>query len=138
MDPAASMRAFFELVNSGDIDGFVDLFAEDFVEHETTPGLPPTREGTIQLFKMMQAAFPDMKWDAQDILVDGDKVVARVRFSGTNDGEFMGMPATGRSVSVEAIDIVRFGDDGLAREHWGVIDQMGLMMQLGAIPGPPA
>ena len=138
MDPAASMQSFFGLVNSGNIDGFVDLFAEDFVEHETAPGLPPDREGTMQLFKMMQAAFPDMKWDPQDILVDGDKVVARVHFTGTNTGEFMGMPATGRSVSVEAIDIVRFDADGLAQEHWGVLDMMGMMTQLGAIPGPPA
>ena len=138
MDPAASMRSFFELVNGGDIDGFVDLFAEDFVEHEALPGMPTNREGTMQLFKMMQAAFPNMKWDAQDILVDGDKAVARVAFTGTNDGEFMGMPPTGRSVSVQVIDIVRFGADGRAVEHWGVFDQMGLMTQLGAIPGPPA
>jgi predicted ester cyclase len=70
--------------------------------------------------------------------VDGDKAVARVQFTGTNDGEFMGMPATGRSVSVEAIDIVRFDADGRAVEHWGVLDQLGLMTQLGASPGPPA
>jgi predicted ester cyclase len=48
------------------------------------------------------------------------------------------MPATGESVSVQLIDIVRFGEDGLAREHWGVFDQMAIMTQLGAIPGPPA
>ncbi len=136
MDPAGSLRRFFELVNSGDIDAFVDVFAEDFVEHEAMPGMPPDREGTMQLFKMMRAAFPDMKWDAQDILVDGDKAVARVQFTGTNDGEFMGMPATGQSVSIQAIDIVRFGEDGLAHEHWGVLDQMALMTQLGAIPSP--
>jgi predicted ester cyclase len=70
--------------------------------------------------------------------VDGDKVVARLRFSGTNDGEFMGMPATGKSVSVQAIDIIRLGEDGFGHEHWGVLDMMGLMQQLGAIPGPPA
>ena len=138
MDPAASMRGFYELVNSGDIDGFVGLFAEDFVEHEAMPGMPPTREGTMQLFKLIHEAFPDMRWDPQDILVDGDKAVARVGFSGTNDGEFMGMPATGRSVNVEGIDIVRFDADGRAVEHWGVLDQMSLMAQLGAIPGPPA
>ena len=138
MDPAAWLRSFFELANSGDIERFVEVFAEDFVEHEAMPGMPPGREGTMQLFKMMRAAFPDMKWDAQDIIVEGDKAVARVQFTGTNDGEFMGMPATGKQVSVQVIDIVRFGEDGLAREHWGVMDQMGMMMQLGAIPGPPA
>lgn len=131
MDPAASMVRFFELVNAGDIDQFIDFFAADFVEHEAMPGTPPGREGTRQLFTMLGAAFPDMHWGAEDVLVDGDKAVARVRFTGTNDGEFMGMPATGKRVSVQAIDIVRFGDDGLAREHWGVMDMMGMMQQLG-------
>ena len=74
----------------------------------------------------------------QDILVDGDKAVNRVQFTGTNDGEFMGMPATGKRVSVGVIDIVRFGDDGLAREHWGVFDMMSMMQQLGLAPGAPA
>jgi steroid delta-isomerase-like uncharacterized protein len=138
MDPAASMRRFYETVNAGEVDGFIDLLADDFIEHEQMPGMPSGREGTRQLFKMIGAAFPDMNWDPEDILVDGDKVVARTRFSGTNGGEFMGMPATGKSVSVQLIDIVRFGDDGIAREHWGVFDMMGLMTQLGALPGPPA
>jgi steroid delta-isomerase-like uncharacterized protein len=138
MDPEASMRRFFEIVNSGEVDQLIDLLADDFVEHEEMPGMPTGREGTKQLFKMMAAAFPNMNWDPQDILVDGDKAVARVRFSGTNDGEFMGMPATGKSVSVQVIDIVRFNEDGLACEHWGVFDLMGVMTQLGAVPGPPA
>jgi steroid delta-isomerase-like uncharacterized protein len=138
MDSAATVRRFYEQINAGDLDGFVDLLAEDFVEHEAMPGLAPGREGTRQLFAMMRAAFPDMHWEPEDVLVDGDKAVTRVRFSGTNDGEFMGMPATGRSVSVQVIDIVRFGEDGLAREHWGVFDMLGLMQQLGVAPGPPA
>ena len=138
MDPAASSRRFYEKINSGDIDGFIDLLADDFVEHELMPGMPAGREGTRQLFKLIATAFPDMNWNPEDILVDGDKSVTRTRFSGTNDGEFMGMPPTGKSVSVQVIDIVRFGDDGLAREHWGVFDMMGLMTQIGAIPGPPA
>jgi len=125
-------------LSRGDLDGFLDLFSDDFVEHEAMPGLTPDREGTRQLFTMMLAAFPNMRWEPEDILVDGDKVVARVRFSGTNEGEFMGMPATGRSISVQGIDIIRLGEDGLGREHWGVLDMMGLMQQLGAIPGPPA
>lgn len=138
MDPAASMRRFYETVSSGEVDAFIDLLSDDFVEHEQMPGTPAGREGTRQLFKMIAAAFPDMKWEPEDILVDGDKAVARTRFTGTNDGEFMGMPPTGKRVSAQLIDIVRFGDDGLAHEHWGVFDMMGLMTQLGAVPGPPA
>ena len=138
MDPAASVRQFYELVNAGDIDQFVDLLADDFVEHEELPGGASGKEGVRQLFTMLRSAFPNMVWDAEDILVDGDKAAARVRFTATNDGEFMGMPATGRNVSIQIIDIIRFGDDGLAHEHWGVLDMMGLMVQLGAVPGPPA
>ena len=77
-----------------------------------------------------------MHWEPEDVLVDGDKAVARVRFTATNDGEFMGMPATGRNVSIQVIDIIRFGEDGLAREHWGVLDMMGLMQQLGLALAP--
>jgi predicted ester cyclase len=75
--------------------------------------------------------------NVEDVIAGGDKAVARVRVSGTHKGEFMGMPATGKSAVVNLIDITRFSDDGLAREHWGVVDQLALMQQLGAIPAAP-
>ena len=88
---------------------------------------------------MYLAAFPDLRMDPVDVLPSGDKVVARVKATGTNTGELMGMPATGKSVDVQLIDIMRFGDDGLVHEHWGVFDAMAMMQQLGVIPaGPPA
>jgi predicted ester cyclase len=85
---------------------------------------------------MYRAAFPDLRMEAEDILQSGDKVVARVRATGPHQGEFMGMPASGRSVDVELIDIIRFDADGLAHEHWGVVDTLAMMQQLGAVPGP--
>ena len=137
MDHAATMMRMYELISAGDIEGFGDLVSDDFIEHDETPGLEPTKEGVKQLFHMYRAAFPDLRMEAQDVLVSGDKVVARVRGTGTHEGEFMGMPATGKTVDVELIDIIRFDDDGLAREHWGVFDALKMMQQLGAIPGPP-
>ena len=68
------------------------------------------------------------------MIVEGNKVVARVRLTGTHHGEFLGVPATGKRVDVQLIDITRFGEDGLAHEHWGVTDALGMMQQLGAIP----
>jgi steroid delta-isomerase-like uncharacterized protein len=136
MDHAATMRRMYELLSDGDVDGFGDLVAEDFVEHDEVPGLEPTKEGVKQLFRMYTAAFPDLRMEPQDVLVSGDKVVARVRGTGTHQGEFMGMPATDKSVDVQLIDIIRFGDDGLAHEHWGVFDALRMMQQLGAIPEP--
>jgi predicted ester cyclase len=75
-----------------------------------------------------------LRFQAEDVLTSGDKVVARVSVTGTHEGEFMGMPATGKSFKVQAIDIVRFGDDGLAHEHWGLFDAMAMMQQLGVLP----
>ena len=75
---------------------------------------------------MYIAAFPDLQLAAEDILSSGDKAVARARATGTHQGEFMGIPATGKSIDVQLIDIIRFGDDGLAREHWGVFDALAM------------
>ena len=90
-----------------------------------------------QLFHMYRAAFPDLRMEVQDVLVSGDKAVARVRATGTHQGAFLGMAATGKSVDVQLIDITRFGGDGLAHEHWGVFDALAMMQQLGAIPQSP-
>jgi steroid delta-isomerase-like uncharacterized protein len=139
MDHEETVRRCYELLNAGDVDGFGDLLSDDFVEHEETPGLEPTKDGVKAFFRMYIAAFPDLRMDPQDVLPSGDKVVARVRATGTNQGEFMGMPATGKSVDVELIDIMRLGGDGLVHEHWGVFDALLMMQQLGLVPeGPPA
>ena len=139
MDHTNSIQRLYDLINAGDIDGFGRQLADDFVEREEIPGLPPTKDGVVQYFRIMLAAFPDLRMDVQDSFASGDKAVARLRISGTHQGEFMGIPATGKPVSVNLIDITRFGDDGLAREHWGVADQLAMMQQLGVIPaGLPA
>jgi steroid delta-isomerase-like uncharacterized protein len=136
MNHTASIQRLYDLINAGDIDGFGRQLADDFVEREEIPGIPPTKAGVIQYFRLLLAAFPDMRMDVEDIIASGDKAVARVRVTGTNKGEFMGMPATGKSVAMKLIDITRFDDNGLAREHWGVADQLTLMQQLGVVPAP--
>jgi hypothetical protein len=139
MDHVATMRRLYDLINDGDVEGFDRVMAADFVEHEETPGLAPTREGVKEFFAMYLAAFPDLRFDPQDVLSSGDKVVARARVTGTHQGEFLGIPPTGKRIDVQLIDIVRFGDDGLAHEHWGVLDALAMMQQLGVVPdGGPA
>ena len=141
MDNVATMRRIYELLGAGDIDAFGELIADDFVEHEDTPGLEPTKEGVLQLFRQYRASFPDMRMELDEALPSGDKVVGRVRATGTHSGEpFMGIPASGKSIDVQLVDIMRFDDDGRACEHWGVLDSLSMMQQLGAIPAmtPPA
>ncbi len=134
MDNEAQMRRLYDLINAGDIGGFDQVVADDFVEHEETPGLAPTKDGVKEFFTMYIAAFPDLRFEVEDILSSGDKVVARARATGTHEGAFMDMPATGKRIDVQLIDIVRFGEDGLAREHWGVFDALTMMQQLGVVP----
>jgi steroid delta-isomerase-like uncharacterized protein len=134
MDHATTMRRAYELISAGDIDGFGALVAADFVEHEETPGLPPTKDGVLELFRGYRAAFPDMQMTVDEVIASGNRTVARVRVSGTQDGEFLGMPPSGRRVEVKLIDIMRFDDAGLVAEHWGIVDMLSLLQQLGVIP----
>jgi steroid delta-isomerase-like uncharacterized protein len=132
------MRSTYERINAGDIDGFGNLVADDFVEHEeVAPGFPPTKEGVLEFFRVLRSAFPDMHMEVEDLLASGDKTVARVRLTATHQGALMGVPATGKRVDVQLIDIMRFNEAGLVCEHWGVADMMSLMQQLGVIPAVP-
>ena len=132
-DVRATMTRLYEGIREGNFDLFDELVDENVVEHEEFPGIPPGREGVKQFFGMMSEAFDGFRFDVEDIVVEGDKGAARVTMKGTHSGEFMGVPATGKQVSVSAIDIFRLAD-GKIVEHWGVTDAMALMQQLGAIP----
>ena len=134
VDHVATMRSTYERISAGDIAGFGDLVADDFVEHDEVPGLPPTKEGMLDYFRLLLSAFPDMQLHVEDLIAGDDKTVARVRATATHGGEFMGVPPTGNQVEVRLIDIMRFDDDGLVCEHWGVADMLSLMQQLGVVP----
>jgi steroid delta-isomerase-like uncharacterized protein len=131
MDHVATMRRAYELINAHDTDGMRALLADDFIEHEEQPGGGTSADDVTEFFRALFTAFPDVSMTPQDIIDGGDKVVARVRLTGTHRGDFMGIPATGRQVDIQLIDIMRFGDDGLVHEHWGVSDEARMMQQLG-------
>src|SRR4030067_687730 len=125
-----------ELFNRGNMGIVGEIFAPDFIEREQPPpGRPNGRGGVKVLTPMLRSAFPDFKATIDDILAEGDKVVIRMTWSGTQKGEFMGVPATGKRVSFGVIDIIRITNGKLV-EHWGQMDSMSLMQQLGAIPAP--
>ena len=103
------------------------------MDHEEGLGLPEGIEGVKAYIRMFHDAFPDIRATVEDVISEGDKVVARVTVRGTHEGELMGVAASGKSVQFESIDIVRV-QDGKAAEHWGVTDAMTLMQQIGAVP----
>jgi steroid delta-isomerase-like uncharacterized protein len=125
-----------EMFNHGNMSLVDEVMAPDFVEHEELPpGIPQDREGVKHLATMLRSAFPDFKATIHDIIAEGDKVVVRMTWTGTQKGEFMGIPPTGKSVSFQVLDIVRMAG-GKFVEHWGQMDSMGMMQQLGVIPAP--
>ena len=140
MDHATTMRSAYERISAGDIAGFGDLVADDFVEHDDMPalqGLSPTKEGMLEFFRRLLTSFPDLRMNVDDLIGGDDKTVARVTVTATHQGEFMGVPPTGASVEIQLMDIMRFNDAGLVCEHWGLADTLSLMQQLGAIPASP-
>jgi steroid delta-isomerase-like uncharacterized protein len=131
-------RLMEEAINRGNTSLVDELFAPDFVEHEELPpGIPTGIEAVKTLFTMFHSAFPDFQIAIDDLIAEGDKVVVRSTWSGTHKGEFMGIPASGQSVSFGVYDIIRMAG-GKVVEHWGQMDNMSLMQQLGVVPAPGA
>ena len=131
----ALTHRLYEAFNKSGTAALDQYCAPDFVDHGLPPGVPPTLEGAKMFLGMFFKAFPDIHITAEDMIADGDKVVAHAWFSGTHQGEFQGMPPTGKPVKVEAFDMLRIAG-GKFVEHWGVLDALGMMQQLGAIPAP--
>ena len=132
----ALVRRFVDEVQSGgNIDLIDEICSPEFVNHSTPPGISADREGIKILTAMFGGAFPNSYFTVEDMVAEGDKVVTRKTFHGTHGGELMGIPPTGRRVTMSLIDIVRISD-GKVVEHWSVGDSLGMMQQLGVIPQP--
>jgi steroid delta-isomerase-like uncharacterized protein len=129
-------RLMEEVFNRGNTSLVDELFAPDFVEHEELPpGIPPGIDGVKTLPTVFRSAFPDFQIQINDVIAEGEKVVVRSTWSGTHKGEFMGIPPSGKSVSFGVYDTIRIAG-GKIVEHWGQMDELSLMQQLGVIPAP--
>jgi steroid delta-isomerase-like uncharacterized protein len=131
----AIVGRFNEAFNAGDLDRAVAVFAPDAVVHNSGAPDPLNLEGFGQLAGIFLAAFPDGKHTIDDIVGEGDKVVARITYRGTHTGDLMGIPATGKHVTVSAMTVDQIAG-GKIVETWRLFDQMGMMQQLGVIPAP--
>jgi predicted ester cyclase len=121
---------------ANDMDAIDRYVADDFVAH--TPGadqLPPGREGAKGAHQQSLGAMVDRRTTIEDLVADGDRVFIRSSFTGTHSKEFMGVPTTGRKITVDNYDIVRIAD-GRATDHWGIFEVLGMLGQMGVLPGP--
>jgi steroid delta-isomerase-like uncharacterized protein len=131
---------FVAAVDRGDIEAFDDLFVEDYVHHD--PALPQeyqrSRDAYKRLHAMFRAALPDLRFVLEDDVAEGDRVVGRWTVQGTHRGDLLGIPPTGRSVTVTGIQILRTAGGRIA-ERWVNFDALGMLRQIGAVsdPGQP-
>ncbi|HZD09781.1 MAG TPA: ester cyclase [Candidatus Binatia bacterium] len=126
-----------EAFNNRNTDLLDELVSEHLVDHHIPPELPPGPEGIKLWFNGAFGAFPDCQITVKDMIAEGDKVATRFEFTGTHQGEFMGIPATGKQFSITGMAVARVAD-GMLAEWWENTDVMSMMQQLGVVPMPGA
>jgi steroid delta-isomerase-like uncharacterized protein len=130
----AVIRKFLEeVINQNRMDRATDLVVEDFVELDPLPGQRQGREGLKEVLGMMRAAFPDIHWAVDEMVAEGDKVVTRFTWTGTHRGIFMGIPATGKSLSVKGMVIDQLEGGKMSNSRM-LMDSLGMLQQLGVVP----
>lgn len=132
----ATAKAIIELFNSSSTDGVENLLADNFVDHQQDPAVKATGlQGVKEMMAMYHNAFPDFKQEIMSMSTSGDRTFLHLRITGTNSGPWGAMPATGKAMDVMGADVIRF-ENGKAAEHWGYMEEMKMMQQLGLMPPP--
>lgn len=128
----ALMRRLIEVgIGMGDMTVIEEIAAPDCIEHQR--GNNPGLDGAKQVATTLHRSMSDFSLTVEDVAVSGDLVWTRNRARGINTGSVMGNPPTGKAVEVDVFDVCRF-KDGKVVEHWGVADQVGLLLQVGGMP----
>lgn len=127
-------RFVAEVFNAGNERAYDELVADDYLNHNPPiPGLPGTKAGFLQAVLTTRQAFPDVQVSIEDMIAEGDRVMFRDTARATHQGEFQGIAATGRALSWTEMHFFRIRDGRIA-EHWANFDQLGILVQMGAIP----
>lgn len=135
-DNKALARRFIETFNTDDLAAADEFIAASFTNHDPgTPQLPTGPEGYRQLVRTYRTAFPDLHLTVEDLIAEGDKVAVRWTAKGTNNGELMGMPPTGKPGTTSGISILPIEGDKITAQ-WVNWDTLGMLQQLGVIPTP--
>ena len=125
------VREYFRAFLQRDEAWWCAHVAPSFVRHD--PGLPfevRGPEGVRQLADALLPGIPDMELPIEDLVAEGEKVLARLRVKGTHRGELMGLPATGKRIDIAVLDLFQIRD-GMLIEHWALLDNLGMLRQLG-------
>ncbi len=124
----------WESAGMGNLDTLAAMYHDDVVYHGAAGEEIAGREAVIAMLSGYFTAFPDMNTHVEDVFGEGDRVFTRVRLEGTNTGELMGMPATGKRVEIRWVMNAARLEDGKVIEEWEIFDRMDMMAQLGHLP----
>lgn len=132
----AATRRMYDMFNTGNLDSLADYMGDDVVDHQMDPSIKSTGlQAVHDLVAMYRTAMPDFHQEILAISTTGDRTWLQLRLTGTNTVPLSTTPATGKAVDVMGIDMLRF-EHGKAVEHWGYMEEMKMMQQLGLMPAP--
>lgn len=126
---------FEDAFNQGNLAAIDQLIAPDGISHHLSWGMPANRMGLKQLIAMLRTAFPDLHCTIEDQIIKGDKIAAHWTMRGTHKGLFLGNSPTNKPILVQGLIYARIENNQII-ENWTVIDQMGVLQQLGLVPPP--
>jgi steroid delta-isomerase-like uncharacterized protein len=128
------MKRFTDFINTASDELAGELISPQavfFVPGRSEPLQGP--DGYHEIIAMMRAGFPDIQWTLEELIIEGDRVAARFTMRGTHHGSFLGVPPSGKTIEVKAVNFYRFADGQIVEEH-GQPDLLGLLQQIGAVP----
>lgn len=128
----ATAKKMGEAINQGQLEEFHQIFAADVVDHDPAPDQGKGPEGFIGFFTQFRRAFPDLKIAVEHMVADEDNVAIAYTVTGTQEGPFQGIPATGKKIKARGMQIAKFDSSAKIKERWGSSDELGIMQQIGA------
>lgn len=130
----ATQKAFGAAINSGELYQFTDLMTSDVKDHDPAPDQGKGPEGFMRFFEKFREAFPDLKVAVETMVADEEQVAIAYTVTGTHQGDFQGVAATGKKIKARGVQVARF-EDGRIAERWGSSDELGILKQIGAANG---
>lgn len=125
-------RKMGEAVLSGNLEALREVFAPDVVEHDPAPDQVQGAEGYIHFFTNFRRAFPDLNLAVDYLVADEDNIAIAYTITGTHQGPFHGIPATGKKIKARGMQIAKFDANARIQERWGSSDELGILQQIGA------
>ena len=132
-DNKQAVRRFYqEVINGRNLDAMDELLTPDGVDHPFGSQNP---EQAKQFFGMLHQAVPDLHAEVHDVIAEGELAAARVTYTDTHQGEFVGIPPTGKQTTISGVDFFQM-QDGRQAEHWSGPHMFSFLVQAGVMPGP--